>query len=171
MTVSPTWATMPPSTDGSTTTLTSTCLPVASPSASARRLRWSSVRGAHLDELADDGRQLAGPTRADHHRHQGRGGRRRLAAQQVLHDLLAPAGRDARVGERVAQLVVPLKGLREAEQLVFDLTEGALGPGHPEEGLGVGERAVVCHLGVCSYLAYLVGVGARPLMSAAPPPG
>ena len=45
MTVSPTWATMPPSTDGSTTTLTSTCLPVASPSASARRLRWSSVRG------------------------------------------------------------------------------------------------------------------------------
>ena len=29
MTVSPTWATMPPSTVGSMTTLTSTCLPVA----------------------------------------------------------------------------------------------------------------------------------------------
>ena len=125
---------------------------------------------AHLHELADDGGQVAGAARAHHHRDQGDGGGRRLAAQQVLHDLLAPAGRDGRVGERVAQLVGPLQGLREAEQLVLDLAEGALGPGDPEQGLGVGERAVVCHLGVAptwrTWWAW-----ARPLRSAAPPPG
>src|SRR5690606_23590290 len=44
MTVSPTWATTPPMTDGSTMTLTSTSLPVALASAAASRVRWSSVR-------------------------------------------------------------------------------------------------------------------------------
>src|SRR5918995_1145021 len=113
---------------------------------------------AHLDELADDGGQRAGPAGADHHRDQGHRGRRGPAAQQVFDDLLAPGCGDARIGEGLAQLVVALQGLREAEQLVLDLTEGALGPGHAEEGLGVGERAVDCHLGVL--LVGLLGHGA-----------
>ena len=50
-----------------------------------------------------------------------------LPAQQVLHDLLAPGCGMAGVGERLPQLVVALQGLREAEQLVLDLAEGALG--------------------------------------------
>src|ERR671910_1746960 len=113
---------------------------------------------AHLDELADDGWQRAGPAGADHHRDQGHRGRRGPAAQQVFDDLLAPGCGDARIGEGLAQLVVALQGLREAEQLVLDLTEGALGPGHAEEGLGVGERAIDCHLGVL--LVGLLGRGA-----------
>src|SRR5262245_45488523 len=100
---------------------------------------------AHLHQLADDGGQLAGAARAHHHRHQGDGGRRRLAAQQVLHDLLAPRRGDGRVGERIPQLVGPLEGLREAEQLLLDVAEGAFRPGHVEQGIGIGERAVVCH--------------------------
>ena len=134
-------------------TLTSTGLPVASPRASASRSRWSSLSGdggahlghrlvglgrAHLDQLVDDGRQVAGAAGADHERHEGDGGRRRLAAEQVLHDLLRRAtGMPASVSA-LAQLVGPLEGLREAEQLVLDLVEGALGPGHLEQGLGVG---------------------------------
>src|SRR5690606_31188110 len=43
MTVSPTVATMPPTTDGSTITLRLTCLPVALASAAWRRVCWSSV--------------------------------------------------------------------------------------------------------------------------------
>src|SRR5918994_1935043 len=78
--------------------------------------------------------------------------------RRVDDDLLAAGCGDARIGEGLAQLVVALQGLREAEQLVLDLTEGALGPGHAEEGLGVGERAVDCHLGVL--LVGLLGRGA-----------
>src|SRR6266511_1807472 len=48
ITVSPTRATTPPSTLGSTTTLTSTCLPVASPSARASRSRIPSSSGTAL---------------------------------------------------------------------------------------------------------------------------
>jgi hypothetical protein len=81
-------------------TLTSICLPVASPSALASRPLVSPDRRAHLGNLPvglgrahlDEWRMMFGSSRAaraDHHRHQGRG--RRRAAQQVLDDLLAPA--------------------------------------------------------------------------------
>src|SRR5690606_15464071 len=48
MTVSPTVATIPPRTDGSTITLRLTCLPVALASAALRRVCWSSVSGTAL---------------------------------------------------------------------------------------------------------------------------
>ena len=109
MTVSPTVATMPPSTDGSTTTFRLTSLPVALASAAASRVSWSGVSGdgrAHLgdlevlgrrrpgDELVDDRRQVASAAGADDHRDQLGGRRRDLATEQILDDRLTLAGRD-----------------------------------------------------------------------------
>ena len=157
MTVSPTVATRPPSTDGSTTTFRFTCLPVALASAAARRVSWSAVsgdRGADLgdlevlgrrgpgDELVDDGRQVAAAAGADDHRDQLRGGAGGLAAEQVLDDRLALAGGDLLVGERVAQRVAALVAAGEAEQLVLDLVERAFGAGDLEQASCVAFDAV-----------------------------
>ena len=60
-----------------------------------------------------------------------------LAAEQVLDDRLALGGRDLLVGERVAQLVAALVAAGEAEQLVLDLVERALGAGDLEQSPGV----------------------------------
>ena len=152
MTVSPTVATMPPSTDGSTTTFRLTCLPVALARAAASRVCWSGVSGdggAHLgdlevlrrrcpgDELVDDRRQVAGATGADDHRDQLGGRRRDLAAEQILDDRLTLAGGDLLVAQRVAQLVVALVAAGEAEQLVLDLVDRAFGAGDLEQAPGV----------------------------------
>ena len=124
ITVSPTWATMPPSTVGSMTTLTSTFLPVACLEGGGEALLLVvgegdgradlgdllvALGGAELHELVDDRRQVAGATGADHHRHERGGDGVGLAAEEVLDDLLAPAHREVRVGERGAQLVVGLE--------------------------------------------------------------
>src|SRR4051812_5881754 len=103
-------------------------------------------RGA-LHEAIDDRRQVAGAARPDHHRDQLHGGRRRLAAEQVLDDRLPAGGPDRVVGERRAQLVAALVRAGEAEQLVLDLVEGALGAGHLEQapGVAVDARVVVAH--------------------------
>ena len=151
MTVSPTVATMPPSTDGSTTTFRFTSLPVAFASAAASRVCLvgrQRNRGANLgdlevlggrgpgDELVDDGRQVAGAAGTDHHRDQLRGRGGDLATEQVLDDGLALAGWDLLVAERVAQLFVALVAAGEAEQLVLDLVDGAFGAGDLEQALG-----------------------------------
>ena len=149
MTVSPIWATRPPSTVGSTMTLTLDVLAGglargrrrgaccwSSVSATAERTSATSLsRSAALscDELVDDRRQVArrGRCRPPSTRAPtvvGDG----LAAEQVLDDLLAAARRDVRVGERGAQLVVALEDPGEAEQLVLDLVERALGRGDRE---------------------------------------
>src|SRR6266508_958048 len=75
----------------------------------------------HPHELVDDRRQVAAATGADGHRNEGDGGGVGLRAEEVLDDLLAPAHRDAGIGERVAQLVVRLEGPGEPEQLVLDI--------------------------------------------------
>ena len=110
MTVSPTVATRPPSTVGSTMTLRLTLLAGGVGERGAQAVCWSGVSvdgGAHLghlrsfdaaarcDEAVDDRRQVAGAAGPDHHRDQLHGGRRRLAAEQVLDDRL-PAGRPGR---------------------------------------------------------------------------
>ena len=160
MTVSPTVATRPPSTDGSTITLRLTCLPVALARAAASRSCWSSVSGdgaAHLGDrqvlgarrpghqVVDDGRQVAAAAGADDHRDELRRGRRGLAAEQVLDDRLALAGRDRLVGERAAQRVARLVRAGEAEQLVLDLVERALGAGDLEQRPGVAVDTCVAH--------------------------
>ena len=144
MTVSPTWATSPPSTVGSTMTLSSTFLPVAASRAVARRGFWSSVSSTaertsatsllpsaalSSTSVVDDRRQVAGATGADHHRHERGGDRVGLAAEEVLDDLLAAAHRQLLVGERGAQLVVGLEHAGEAEQLVAHLA-----PARPRHG-------------------------------------
>ena len=90
-------------------------------------------------------RELAGPTGADGHAHEGDGGGICLAAEQVLDDLLALARRQVRVGEGGAELVGALEGPGEAEQLVADAGDVALGPGDVEHRSGVGGGAVVRH--------------------------
>ena len=157
MTVSPMVATTPPSTDGSTMTFMLICLPVALVSAAARRCCWSSVSGTAtrtlatsrslardgpVDEAVDDRRQVAGPAGADDHRDELGGGVRRLAAEQVLDDRLAALGRDLLVGQRAAQRIARLVAAGEAEQLVLDLVEGALGAGDLEQAPGVAVDAL-----------------------------
>ena len=157
MTVSPTVATRPPSTDGSTTTLRLTFLPVALASAALQAvllvggerdgradLGDLEVLGAGrpLDHAVDDRRQVAGRAGPDDHRDQLHGGRRGLAAEQVLDDRLAPGRRDHLVGERGAQLVARLVRAGEAEQLVLDLVERALGPGDLEQRRWRSRRSV-----------------------------
>ena len=152
MTVSPTVATRPPSTDGSTTDLQ---VDVLAGGVGERGLQPVLLVGGQLDGRADlgdlevlaswrparpavdDRRQVAAATGADDHRDQLDGGRRRLAAEQVLDDGLALGRRDLLVGQRVAQLVARLERAGEAEQLVLDLVEGALGPGDLEQARGV----------------------------------
>jgi hypothetical protein len=68
-----------------------------------------------------------------------------VLAEQVLDDLLAPCRRDVGVDQRFAQLVGALEREREAEQLLLDVAQGPFGPGDGEEGIGIGERAVICH--------------------------
>src|SRR3954452_10975374 len=89
------------------------------------------------DQLVDDRRQVPRPSGADHHRDQLRRGGRDLAAEQILDDRLTPAGRDLFVGQRVAQIVAALVAAGEAEQLVFDLVDRALGTGDLEQAAGV----------------------------------
>ena len=55
---------------------------------------------------------------------------------------LAPGDGDQLVGQRAAQLVVGLEGPGEAEQLVLDLVERALGLGDLEQRRGVAVDAV-----------------------------
>ena len=99
MTRSPIRVTMPPMHVGSTTTFTSTFLPVAWFSASRRRSTSASLErhGAadlgdlvralgrrELHELVDDLLELPGPARHHHGEHQRLGGGERLALEQVL---------------------------------------------------------------------------------------
>ena len=59
-----------------------------------------------------------------------------------------------------------LRVCAEPEQLVLDLADGALGAGDREQGLGVGQRAIVCcHLRVL--LAWVGGAGGRSYERAA----
>ena len=67
---------------------------------------------------------------------------RGLAAEQVLDDRLALLGRQLLVGEGGAQRVARLVRAGEAEQLVLDLVEGALGAGDLEQGPCVAVDAV-----------------------------
>ena len=95
-----------------------------------------ALGGAEGDELVDDRRQVAGAAGADHHRHERRGDRVGLAAEEVLDDLLAPAHRELLVGERGAQLVVALEDAGEAEELVArPRASVALGAGDREQSL------------------------------------
>ena len=66
-----------------------------------------------------------------------------LPAEQVLDDGLALAGRDLVVAQGVAQLVAGLVRAGEAEQLVLDLVERALGSRHLEQAAGVAVDAAV----------------------------
>ena len=115
MTVSPTRATMPPSTVGSTMTLTSTCLPVACDSAAAQTRPLLARRagprcaprppraGARPRPARRSGRRSPGrslrATDADDERHQRRRDRERLAAQELLdhRHAAAPPGSDGSV--------------------------------------------------------------------------
>ena len=169
MTVSPTVATRPPSTAGSTIDLHLDLLAggVGQGGGEAGLLVVGErhgradlgdgavlLRGGPLDELVDDGGQVAAAAGADHEPHQlGRGGGG-LAAEEVLDDGLAPLDRDQLVGQGVAQLVGALEVLGEAEQLVLDLVEVALGLGHRETGR---RRSRRCGRSLGSALAADVG--------------
>ena len=116
------------------------------------------------DERVDDGRAGRGPGRCRRRtttsvRADGMG----VPAEQVLDDLLAPGRRQVRVGQRVAQLVAALEGAGEAEQLVLDDPEAALGPGDVEHGLGVGADPIggLGRLGISCSVPDLVDVARR----------
>ena len=125
MTVSPMRATIPPSTVASTTTLTSTCLPVACDSAAASRCCCASSSGIAAADLGDLvpalGRRLLhergrrsrrarcarpAPTIAATQR---RARRQRLAAHELLDHRHPTRRRQRRVGERHAEVVVALE--------------------------------------------------------------
>ena len=90
-----------------------------------------------LDEPVDDRGQLAGPAGGDDERRQ-RGARlERLPAEQVLDHRDPPLGRQRGIGERGPQLVGPLEGPGEPEQLVLDVGEVPLGAAHLEQRVGV----------------------------------
>ena len=92
-----------------------------------------------LDEPVDDRRQVAGPADADHDERAPTPGRgERLAARAApRRPRSARSAGSVRVGERHAQLVVALEDAGEAEELVLDLAEVALGPRDLEQRLGV----------------------------------
>ena len=69
-------------------------------------------------------------------------GRQRPVLEQLVDDRGAPVEREARVGERHAQVVVALDDAGETEQLVLDLVEVALGRDDVEERLRVDVDAV-----------------------------
>ena len=144
---------MPPSTFSSTMTLTSTCLPVAWDSAAARRVRWLSSSGTalrtsatsccalgrrQLDEPArrSPGARCARPMPTTNDASAARDVER-LAAHELLDHRHADVRRQRRVGERHAQLVGALEDAREAEEVVLDLAEHALGARDLEQRLGV----------------------------------
>src|ERR687897_2384460 len=64
---------------------------------------------AHVDELADDGRQVLGPAGAHHQRHQADRRGAGPAAEEALDDLLATGRGDVGVGQRLPQLVAVLQ--------------------------------------------------------------
>ncbi len=160
MTVSPTVATIPPTTVGSTVALRLSVLPVAF---SERRLQPVELVGGErhggadlgdvevlgargaLHEAVDDRRDVAAAAGSDHHRHELHGGGRGLAAEQVLDDRLALLGRQVLVGEGRAQRVARLVRAGEAEQLVLDLVERAFGAGDLEQCPCVAFDACVAH--------------------------
>ena len=142
ITVSPMVATMPPSTFSSTTTLTSTLLVRRLAERGGELLHLRVVEryrrphlgdlvlpglGGELDEALDDRGEVVTASG----RHDERDDRHRCvhraALEQLLDDRGAPLGGQRPVRERHAQLVVALDDPREAEQLVLDLTEVALG--------------------------------------------
>ena len=160
MTVSPIWATMPPSTVGSTMTFTVDLL--AGGVGRARRravllvlgerhgradlghLCSFALGGASDDELVDDRRQVADPA----------GSRR--ASRSTPAVVRAPcrrAGPRRSAWRRSAGMCASVSALRssslpstiagEAEQLVFDLVEVALGTSDLEQASGVGVDPLV----------------------------
>ena len=154
MTVSPTVVTTPPRMVGSTTTLTSTCLPVARLDGVGQSValvlgeldgaadlgdRLVGLGRRHGDERVDDRRELAGPAGADRHAHEGDGGRARPCPRGGPRRS-AGGGSAGRWGSvrALAQLVAALEGTGEAEQLVADPGRVALGPGDVEHRPGVG---------------------------------
>ncbi len=145
MTVSPTRATMPPSTLRVDDDLHFDFLAgrlverLAQPLGLLRRERH---RGAdlgdlvpvlgrrELDEPVDDLGQLAARPADDDERPRARTLTwSALPPEQVLDDRHPALGRERRVGERHAQLVRCLERAREAEQVVLDVAEHALGAG------------------------------------------
>ena len=66
----------------------------------------------------------------------------RAVLEQLVDDRGAPVGRQSRVRERHAQLVVALDDPREAEELVFDLAEVLFGLRDLEQRLRVRVDAV-----------------------------
>ena len=162
MTVSPTVASTPPSTLGSTIGLQADVLAggVGERRRQPRLLVGGELdRGADLghdlvaqpggalDQRVDDLRQIVAVTETDDERHQLRRRARRPVTEQLLDDRLTAGGREQLVGQRRAQLLVALERAGEAEQLVLDLVEIALGTGDLEQAAGVALDALVAHCG------------------------
>ena len=160
ITVSPTRATIPPITEGSTTVFTSTSLPVAGAQGGREP---GDGRVVEFDRRAHLGDGLV-PVAGGPGRHAGRrwrGGRRpaprsttkldqahrqrrRLAAEQVVRRRPSCARRGAGGSVRaLAELGRRLEGAGDPEQLVADALELALGPGDLEDRCGVAVDAVV----------------------------
>ena len=160
ITVSPTWATRPPSTVGSMITFSSTFLPVLASRAAARRCFWSSVRSTaertsatsllpsaalsftSSSMIAGRSRERPVPTTIDTSAVVVGSARPPRRSSTICWRRLTGSGG---VGEGRAQVVVALEQAGEAEQLVLDLGQAALGARDREQGLGVGVRAVVGH--------------------------
>ena len=181
MTVSPTVATRPPSTDGSTITLRSTFLPVA--------LARAALQAVLLVGGQRDGRAHLGDRERPWTRRPAATRRSTIAGRSrprpdpttieisctVVGVALPPsrsstiawrlAARDQLVGERVAQLVVRLVRAGEAEQLVLDLVERALGAGDLEQRRGVAVDARIVGRSSLRSAASLGVMALRPTLA------
>src|SRR5579884_1463136 len=94
------------------------------------------------DEAIDDHGQVVGAARGDDHpRERDRRGQR-LAAHQLLDHRDAPLRGERLVGQRHAQVVEALERAGEPVELVLDVREVALRPGHLQERVGVRLDAV-----------------------------